>query len=205
MPDCLSAEKGVLISRKGLCWRCLEIRDSLARGVARAEVVRGTAKESGPEHRKARQDDSLGPRRRFGRDGDRYWCTKEQRRWKPWLGRFAARERSNVCNRILPNHQLKILRCFFHAVEQGLGGLSALWPVEHEITLQTRRIIYKQIRPSSPSPSSNHPASHKPTPSTAQRSHNTTHESETCNLPLGQSQSRRGGAEAPMSKPSPPQ
>ena len=41
MPDCLSVEKGVLISRKGLCSRCLEIRDSLARGVARAKDVRG--------------------------------------------------------------------------------------------------------------------------------------------------------------------
>lgn len=41
MSDCLSVEKGVLISRKGLCSRCLEIRDSLARGVARVKDVRG--------------------------------------------------------------------------------------------------------------------------------------------------------------------
>ena len=33
--DCLSVEKGVLIGRTGLCSRCLEIRLSLARGLAR--------------------------------------------------------------------------------------------------------------------------------------------------------------------------
>ena len=41
LSDCLSVENGVLISRNGLCSRCLEIRDSLARGVARATEVRG--------------------------------------------------------------------------------------------------------------------------------------------------------------------
>lgn len=43
--ECLSALKGVLISRMGLCCRCREIRDNLClaeRGVARAEGgVRG--------------------------------------------------------------------------------------------------------------------------------------------------------------------
>lgn len=45
--ECLSALKGVLISRMGLCCRCREIRDNLClaeRGVARAEGgVRGVA------------------------------------------------------------------------------------------------------------------------------------------------------------------
>lgn len=41
MPACLSVEKGVLISRRGLCSRCLEMSESLACGGARAKVWRG--------------------------------------------------------------------------------------------------------------------------------------------------------------------
>ena len=39
--DCLSVEKGVFSSKKGLCSRCLEMRDSLARGEARINDGRG--------------------------------------------------------------------------------------------------------------------------------------------------------------------
>ncbi len=39
--DCLSVEKGVLISRTGLFSRCLEMRLNLERGVARARGVLG--------------------------------------------------------------------------------------------------------------------------------------------------------------------
>ncbi len=39
--DCLSVENGVLISRRGLFSRCLEMRESLARGGARAKEERG--------------------------------------------------------------------------------------------------------------------------------------------------------------------
>ena len=38
---CLSVENGVLISRRGLCSRCLDIIESLARGGARAKEWRG--------------------------------------------------------------------------------------------------------------------------------------------------------------------
>ncbi len=40
-PACLSVENGVLISKRGRCSRCLEIRLSLARGGARAKEERG--------------------------------------------------------------------------------------------------------------------------------------------------------------------
>lgn len=41
LPACLSVENGVLISNKGLCSRCLEMSESLARGGARAKTWRG--------------------------------------------------------------------------------------------------------------------------------------------------------------------
>lgn len=41
MPACLSVENGVLISNRGLCSRCLEMSESLARGGARAKELRG--------------------------------------------------------------------------------------------------------------------------------------------------------------------
>ena len=41
MPAFLSVENGVLISRRGLCSRCLEMSESLARGGARAKDLRG--------------------------------------------------------------------------------------------------------------------------------------------------------------------
>ena len=38
---CLSVEKGVLISKRGRCSKCLEIIESLSRGGARAKEGRG--------------------------------------------------------------------------------------------------------------------------------------------------------------------
>lgn len=39
LPDCLSVENGVFSSSTGLRSKCLEIRLSLARGLARAEFM----------------------------------------------------------------------------------------------------------------------------------------------------------------------
>lgn len=44
--DCLSVEKGVLISRTGLFSRCLEMRLNLERGVARARGTQDLIGES---------------------------------------------------------------------------------------------------------------------------------------------------------------
>lgn len=41
LPACLSVENGVLISRRGLCSRCLVMSDSLECGGARAKEWRG--------------------------------------------------------------------------------------------------------------------------------------------------------------------
>lgn len=41
LPACLSVEKGVLMSRRGLCSRWREIREILERGGARAREWRG--------------------------------------------------------------------------------------------------------------------------------------------------------------------
>ena len=55
--ESLSVEKGVLISSCGLCSRCLEMRESLARGGARAKGGRGLRQKGGASLAGNSQDD----------------------------------------------------------------------------------------------------------------------------------------------------
>ena len=133
----------MLISRKGLCSRCLEIRDSLARGVARAKDERG------PRQKKVWRNAATTPTA-MGKFEEILIGMREQEK-------VEALDCTSLCD------EEELLQCYIHGrswcffmvadrADMGPSAASqgtnvAVSPTDQSsITLQTRRIIYKQIK-----------------------------------------------------------